>query len=206
MGEIALSNGGILFFDELPHFSKSVLEALREPLEDNKILISRVNTKTIYETKFLFVGAMNPCPCGNLLSSAHECRCNEAEIQRYKGRLSEPFMDRIDLYVVMNDSFNDNKNKVTSKELFENVLKAFKVQKLRGQKELNGKLNEHDIKKFCLLEEESKVILDKAVQNYKLSFRSTNKVLKVARTIADLNDNKLITKNDLLQSLSFRRR
>uniref|UniRef100_UPI00404844C1 YifB family Mg chelatase-like AAA ATPase n=1 Tax=Aliarcobacter sp. TaxID=2321116 RepID=UPI00404844C1 len=132
MGEIALCNNGILFFDELPHFSKSILEALREPLEDNKILISRVNSKIMYETKFIFVGAMNPCPCGNLLSSVKECRCSEIEIQRYKGRLSEPFLDRIDLYVVMNDSFNDNKNIVTSQELHENVIKAFIRQKDKG--------------------------------------------------------------------------
>ena len=206
MGEIALSNNGILFFDELPHFSKSILEALREPLEDNKILISRVNSKIMYETKFIFIAAMNPCPCGNLLSSVKECRCNELEIQRYKNRLSEPFLDRIDLYVVMNDSFNDNKNIVNSKELHENVIKAFIKQKSRNQKELNGKLNEEDIKKYCILDEESNIILEKARINYQLSFRSINKVLKVARTIADLNDNEIISKNDLLQSLNFRRR
>ena len=206
MGEIALSNNGILFFDELPHFSKSVLEALREPLEDNKILISRVNNKILYETKFIFIAAMNPCPCGNLLSSVKECRCNELEIQRYKNRLSEPFLDRIDLYLVMNDSFNDNKNIVNSKELHENVIKAFIKQKTRGQKELNGKLSDEDIKKYCILDEESLIILEKARLNYNLTFRSINKVLKVARTIADLNDNEIITKNDLLQSLNFRRR
>lgn len=206
MGEIALSNGGILFFDELPHFSKSILEALREPLEDNKILISRVNNKILYETKFIFVAAMNPCPCGNLLSSVKECRCNEIEIQRYKNKLSEPFLDRIDLYLVMNDSFKDNKNKVSSKELHENIIKAFIKQKQRGQKELNGKLSDEEIKKYCILDEESLNILEKARFNYQLSFRSINKVLKVARTIADLNDNEIITKNDLLQSLNFRRR
>lgn len=206
MGEIALSNGGILFFDELPHFSKSILEALREPLEDNKILISRVNNKILYETKFIFVAAMNPCPCGNLLSSVKECRCNEIEIQRYKNRLSEPFLDRVDLYLVMNDSFKDNKNKVSSKELHENIIKAFIKQKQRGQKELNGKLSDEEIKKYCILDEESLNILEKARFNYQLSFRSINKVLKVARTIADLNDNEIITKNDLLQSLNFRRR
>lgn len=206
IGEIALSNNGILFFDELPHFSKSVLEALREPLEDNKILISRVNTKVSYETKFTFVSAMNPCPCGNLLSSYKECRCNEAEIQRYKNKLSEPFLDRIDLYVVMNDSFKDNKNQVSSKELHESVLNAFVMQKNRGQKELNGKLSDAEIKKYCLLDDECKELLDKAIINYQLSFRSINKVLKVARTIADLNDNKDITKSDFLKSLNFRRR
>lgn len=115
-------------------------------------------------------------------------------------------MDRIDLYVVMNDSFNDNKNIVNSEELHENVIKAFIKQKERGQIELNGKLSEEEIKKYCILDEESKIILEKARINYQLSFRSINKVLKVARTIADLNDNKIITKNDLLQSLNFRRR
>ncbi len=206
MGEIALSNNGILFFDELPHFSKSILEALREPLEDNKILISRVNTKIMYETKFIFIAAMNPCPCGNLLSSVKECRCNEMEIQRYKNKLSEPFLDRIDLYVVMNDSFSDNKNLISSKELHEKVINAFIKQKQRGQSELNGKLSDSDIKKYCILDSDSQNILQKARINYQLSFRSINKVLKVARTIADLNNNEVITKNDLLQSLSFRRR
>ncbi len=206
MGEIALSNNGILFFDELPHFSKSILEALREPLEDNKILISRVNNKVLYETKFIFIAAQNPCPCGNLLSSVKECRCNDLEIQRYKNRLSEPFLDRIDLYLIMNDSFSDNKNIVSSKELHESVLKAFIKQKSRGQKELNGKLSNEEIKKYCILDDEGKDILEKARINYHLSFRSINKVLKVARTIADLNDNEFITKNDLLKSLNFRRR
>lgn len=206
MGEVALSNNGILFFDELPHFSKSILEALREPLEDNKILISRVNSKTMYETKFLFIAAMNPCPCGNLLSSIKECRCSELEIQRYKNKLSEPFLDRIDLYVVMNDSFSDNKNIISSKELHERVIQAFIKQKERKQKELNGKLSDEDIKKYCILNAESEEILQKARINYQLTYRSINKVLKVARTIADLNNNDLITKNDLLQSLSYRRR
>ena len=206
IGEVALSNNGILFFDELPHFSKSVLEALREPLEDNKILISRVNSKVLYDTKFLFIAALNPCPCGNLLSSVKECRCNELEIQRYKNRLSEPFLDRIDLYVVMNNSFNDNKKTVTSQELHKNVIEVFKIQKSRGQKELNGKLSDEEIKKYCILDDEANSIFEKAVLNFSLSFRSMNKVLKVARTIADLNKNELIEKNDLLQALNFRRR
>ena len=206
IGEIALSNNGILFFDELPHFSKSILEALREPLEDNKILISRVNSKTEYETKFIFISSMNPCPCGNLLSSIKDCRCNEAEIQRYKNRLSEPFLDRIDLYVIMNDTINDSKNVVSSQELHQNVISAFVKQKQRGQKELNGKLSDSDVKKYCLLDQDAEILFENAKINYQLSFRSINKVLKVGRTIADLNNNELITKNDLLKSLSFRRR
>lgn len=206
IGEVALSNNGILFFDELPHFSKAILESLREPLEDNKLLISRVNSKIVYDAKFTFIGAMNPCPCGNLLSKVKECRCNELEIKHYKNRLSEPFLDRIDMFVIMNDSFNDNENRVSSKQLHENVISAFKRQKLRGQKELNGKLSDKEIKKYCLLDEESKDILEKARINYSLSHRAINKVLKVARTIADLNSKDLISKSELLKSLSFRRR
>ena len=128
------------------------------------------------------------------------------EIQRYKGRLSEPFLDRIDLYVVMNDSFNDTKKTVSSKELHENVIEVFKLQKNRGQKELNGKLSDEDIKKYCILTNDAKEIFEKAILNYSLSFRSINKVLKVSRTIADLNKNELISKDDLLQALNFRRR
>ncbi|MGA1933428.1 YifB family Mg chelatase-like AAA ATPase [Arcobacter sp. YIC-464] len=206
IGEVALSNNGILFFDELPHFSKSILEALREPLEDNKILISRVNAKVEYETKFTFIAAMNPCPCGNLLSSFKECRCSDLEIQRYKNRLSEPFLDRIDMFVTMNDNLNDNRNIVSSKELHESVIDTFLRQLKRGQNSLNGKLNDKDIKKYCVLDKESQEILEKAIINFQLSYRSINKVLKVARTIADLNKNEKISKGDLLKSLNFRKR
>ncbi len=206
IGEVALCNNGLLFFDELPHFSKTILEALREPLEDNKILISRVNSKVLYETKITFIAAQNPCPCGNALSSIKECRCNELEIQRYKNKLSDPFLDRIDLYVVMNDTAKDSKHSISSKHMHDKVIKAFIMQKNRGQKELNGKLSDEDIKRYCVLDKQGEEILQKATINYQLSFRSINKVLKVARTIADLNENEFITKSDLLRSLSFRRR
>ncbi|CAI8192833.1 MAG: Competence protein ComM [Arcobacter lacus] len=206
IGEIALCNGGMMFFDELPHFPKSVLESLREPLQDNKIQISRVNSKVLYNTNITFVAAQNPCPCGNLLSSLKECRCSEIEIQRYKNKISEPILDRIDLYVTMNDTFNDNKNVVSSKELHKTVLKTFSIQKSRGQSQLNGKLSDSEVKEFCVLEDDCIEVFNRAKRNYQLSFRSVNKVLKVARTIADINGKDKITKKDLLQSLSYRRR
>jgi len=206
LGEIALANNGILFFDELPHFSSTILEALREPLEDYKLLVSRANTKVLYDTKFLFISAMNPCPCGNLLSKNNSCRCNELEIKRYKNRLSEPFLDRIDLYIIMNETDANDKTTVTSEEAHEKVIAAFKMQILRGQKELNGKLSDEGILKYCQLNEECKDILDKATKNFNLSFRSINKVLKVARTIADLENSSLISKTHLMESLSYRRR
>jgi len=206
MGEIALSNNGVLFFDEFPHFQKTILESLREPLEDNRVLISRVNSKIEYKTKFLFVAAQNPCPCGNLLSSTKECRCSELEIQRYKNRLSDPLLDRIDLYVQMDEVSSTDKPSISSKEMFQIVKKAFIRQKSRGQKELNGKMSERDIEKFCKLEEKEQEILHNAVLKFGLTQRGINKTLKVARTIADMDDSDTIKKSHLLEALSYRRR
>lgn len=206
LGEVALANNGILFLDELPHFSSSILEALREPLEDYKLLVSRANSKVLYDTKFLFISAMNPCPCGNLLSKNNSCRCNDLEIKRYKNRLSEPFLDRIDLYIIMNETNVNDKSTISSKEVHEKVILAFKMQMLRGQKELNGKLSDEEISKYCILDEKSNVILEKATQNFNLSFRSRNKILKVSRTIADLESSANIQSSHLMEALSYRRR
>ncbi len=206
IGEVSLSNGGILFFDELPHFSKSIIEAMREPLEDNTVLVSRVNIKVKYPTKFLFVSAMNPCPCGNLLALSRECRCSDIDIQRYKSRLSDPFLDRIDLYVVMNEVNKTDIANVNSAQLHLIVNQAFIKQKLRGQKDLNGKLSDQDIKKHCFLEEEVQNILDTAIDKFALTFRSINKVLKIARSIADIEGFELIQKQHLMESLSYRKR
>ena len=206
IGEVALSNHGVLFFDELPHYDKNVLEAMREPLEDYEISISRVNSKVKYPTKFLFVAAQNPCPCGNLLSQTKLCRCNDVEIQRYKNKISDPFLDRIDLYVVMNEVTKEDKSDVTSEQLHLQVLEVFKRQKLRGQKELNGKLNDEDIKKYCTTSIEAQNILDLSIEKFALSFRSINKVLKVSRTIADLDNSHTIEKQHIIEALSYRKR
>ncbi|MEA3497522.1 MAG: YifB family Mg chelatase-like AAA ATPase [Campylobacterota bacterium] len=206
IGEVALSNHGLLFFDELPHFQKTVLEAMREPLEDNEISISRVNTKVKYPTKFLFVCAMNPCPCGNLLAKSKICRCSDMEKQRYKNKISDPFLDRIDLYVTMNEVTKDDRSDVTSNQLHKQVIETFKIQKLRGQTELNGKLNDVDILKYCILTTEAQNILDISIQKFALSFRAINKVLKVGRTIADLDKNDLIDTKHIIEALSYRKR
>jgi magnesium chelatase family protein len=206
IGEVSLSNGGILFFDELPHFSKMIIEAMREPLEDYTVLVSRVNVKIKYPTKFLFVSAMNPCPCGNLLAKSRECRCSDLDIQRYKSRLSDPFLDRIDLYVVMNEVAKTDVSTVNSKQLQSIVNQVFIKQKLRGQKDLNGKLSDQDIKKYCYLEDDVQNILDTAIAKFALTFRSINKVLKIARTIADIEGFEFIQKQHLMESLSYRKR
>lgn len=206
IGEVGLAHRGILFFDELPHFSKNVLEALREPMQDNKIRISRVNSKVEYPADFLFVGAMNPCPCGNLLSKSKECRCSEVEIKRYKNRLSDPFLDRVDLNVVMQSVTAEDKSSYRSKELHKMVVQAHIFAKNRGQKSFNAKLDDAEVEKFCILDEEAKMTLDMAISRFDLSFRSIKKVHKVGRTIADLDENEVITKKHILEALSYRRR
>ncbi len=206
IGEVALSHNGILFFDEIPHFPKDILEALREPLEDNRLNISRVNSKVTYDTSFLFVSALNPCPCGNMLSKNRECRCSDIEIKRYKNRLSDPLLDRIDIFVQMDEISSNDKSSISSKEAFELVLKSFKAQKIRGQTNLNGKMSDEEIREFCKLNIETKNILDKAIDRFSLSFRAMNKILKVSRTVADINGNIDIQKGDILEALNFRKR
>ncbi|MGG7048401.1 MULTISPECIES: YifB family Mg chelatase-like AAA ATPase [unclassified Campylobacter] len=204
IGEIALANGGVLFFDEFVHFPKQLIESLREPLEDHKIHISRVNSKVTYETKFLFAAALNPCPCGKLFSKELTCTCTQSEINRYKSRLSEPILDRIDLYVQMDEVASNDRADVSSKELHEQVLKAFKFCKKRGQAESNGKLNDADVTKFCLLQDEAKEMLELGIKRFALSQRGIKKILKVARTIADLEQSQLIEKTHIIEALSFR--
>ena len=206
IGEVALAHNGILFFDELPHFSKNILEALREPLQDRKVNISRVNAKVEYEADIMFVSAMNPCPCGNLLSKRKACRCSEREIKRYKNRLSDPFLDRIDIFVVMQEISAEDKKGISSKEMKTAVNRAFVVQKNRGQKRLNGKLTENEIEKFCELSSQAQKILFSAIERFGLSHRSLGSIKKVARTIADLANSKTIEKIHLLEALSYRRR
>ena len=206
IGEVGLSHQGILFFDELPHYSKSILEALREPLQDDKIRISRVNSKVEYPASFLFVSAMNPCPCGNLLDSTKVCRCNELEIRKYKNRLSDPFLDRIDIKVTMQNVTINDKSDVSSRELHYTVLRTIEFMSKRGQKTFNGKLCDEEIERFCILDDEAQSTLDNAIQRFSLSFRAIKKVQKIARTIADLEQSKMIRKKDVLEALSYRRR
>lgn len=206
MGEVALASGGVLFFDELPHFPKAVLEALREPLEDHKMLISRVNSKIVYDTKFLFAAAMNPCPCGNQFSKTRECRCTPIEISRYQNRLSDPFLDRVDLFVQMGDSDLTQKSQVSSKTMQEQVFAAFAMQQSRDQSDFNGKLDDKESEKFCAMQPDAENLLVEASSRFGLSLRSVGKVRRVARTVADLEQSQQITKPHLLEALSFRKR
>jgi len=206
IGEVALAHKGVLFFDELPHFSKNILEALREPLQDKKVNISRVHSKVEYEAEIMFVSAMNPCACGNLLSKRKACRCSEQEIKRYRNRLSDPFLDRIDLFVVMQEISSEDKKGIGSKEMKRMVNRAFVLQKERGQENLNGKLVEHEVEEFCKLSKEAEEILFSAIERFSLSHRSLGSIKKVARTIADLEASRTIEKKHILEALSYRKR
>ena len=206
IGEVGLAHGGILFFDELPHFSKSVLESLREPMQDGKIKISRVNSKITYPSEFLFIRAMNPCPCGNLLDQNKECRCNELEIQRYKNRLSDPFLDRIDISVVMQNVSNTDSSSISSSDMHKKVLDVHQRVKRRGQKNFNGRLSDDEVEIYCKFDDAANSVLDIAVQRFGLSFRSIKKVQKLSRTIADIAECATIQKEHVLEALSYRRR
>lgn len=203
---MALAHNGVLYFDELPHYEKGILEAMREPLEDHRILISRVQSKIEYPAKLLFASSMNPCPCGNLLSTTKECRCSDLEVLRYKSRLSDPFLDRIDLFVTMGEPSEHDTKGETSAHMHEQVIKAFVFQKERGQEEFNGKLSESDIEKFCVLSDEATAVLAQGVKRFDLSYRGQNKVIRVARTIADLEQSSLIEKAHIIEALSYRKR
>jgi len=205
MGEIAFSAGGMLWLDELPHFDKTLLESLREPLENYRILISRVNSKIEYDADFLFAGSMNPCPCGNLLSKTKECKCKESEVIRYKSRLSEPFLDRMDIFIQMEEYDEGAKADTSSAEMFTLVLKAFQMQKNRKQPVFNARLNEKNIKNINI-KDEALALLTQGVARFGLSERGRVKSLKVARTIADLEESEAIQKNHILEALSYRKR
>ncbi|WP_299545745.1 YifB family Mg chelatase-like AAA ATPase [uncultured Helicobacter sp.] len=208
-GEIGLANLGVLFFDELPHFPKSILESLREPLQNHNFTISRSQAKITYPTDFMFVAAMNPCPCGNLLSISKECRCNQKEINAYKAKISEPFWDRLDLFVTMQEDAHltakENAHRVNSKTLQHQVLNAFKFQKQRKQSCFNARLQGAEFESICTLHKTEQEILNKAIQKFGISKRGSDKILRVARSIADLETSTQIQKTHLLEALSFRR-
>ncbi|WP_297814267.1 YifB family Mg chelatase-like AAA ATPase [uncultured Helicobacter sp.] len=203
-GEIGMAHLGVLFLDELPHFPKSILESLREPLQNHHFTISRSQAKITYPTNFIFVGAMNPCPCGNLLSLSKECRCNQKEINAYKSKISEPFWDRLDLFVQMQEG-NQSTHQVNSMALQNSVLQSFAFQRRRGQTCFNSRLQGAELEKYCTLDSATQETLEIACEKFGISKRGYDKILRVSRTIADLELSPKIQKQHLLEALSFRK-
>ena len=207
-GEISLAHHGILFLDELPEFSRSVLEVLREPLESGQILISRVAAQTRYPASFQLVAAMNPCPCGYLGSK--RCACSLDQINRYQHKISGPLLDRIDLQVqisaIENQQLLDQKRKIdgdSNQTIQARFAKARNIQ-LERQGKINTHLTSQELNQICPLNKELKALLDQAIDRFGLSTRGFYRVLKVARTLADLAGMEHPKLPQYQESLSYR--
>ncbi|MCP4214556.1 MAG: YifB family Mg chelatase-like AAA ATPase [bacterium] len=213
-GEISLSHNGILFLDELPYFKKSALEVLRQPLEDGKITISRSLTSYTYPSKFMFVAAMNPCEDSIGRKGSGFDKCTEAEKRRYYSRISKPLLDRIDLQIEVKkvdiDEITSKSKPESSRMVKERVVKARNIQ-LERFKNLdnknifaNGQMSNREIKTFCPLDKEGEKLLKTALEKLNLSARSYFKILKIARTIADLDNSANIRPTYIQEALQYR--
>lgn len=213
-GEISLSHKGILFLDEIPEFPRSVLEALRQPLEDKEISISRANRKTTYPADFMLVATMNPCPCGYLGDPTHECKCTEVQIQKYQKKLSGPLFDRIDMNIVVEKVDNADLLKPmadTDEEhtvVKNNITDAIARQRARYGKDgvYNSSLSSFQVSKKLKMEPEAEKLLTSASEKLNLSARSYFKTIKVAQTIADLDKSDIILAKHLAEALTYRKR
>ncbi|MBR2841318.1 YifB family Mg chelatase-like AAA ATPase [Candidatus Saccharibacteria bacterium] len=213
-GEISLAHKGILFLDEIPEFPRSVLEALRQPLEDKEITISRANRKSVYPADFMLIATMNPCPCGFLGDPTHECKCSEVQIQNYQKKLSGPLFDRIDMNVTVEKVENTDLLKdlpeVTGEHdvVKNNITEAISRQRARyGQDGVyNSSLSSFEVSQKLKMEPEAEKLLAAASEQLNLSARSYFKTIKVAQTIADLEGTELILAKHLAEALTFRRR
>ncbi|MGM0396843.1 MAG: YifB family Mg chelatase-like AAA ATPase [Bacillota bacterium] len=210
-GEVSLAHNGVLFFDELPEFQKSVLEVLRQPLEDGFVHISRANASLTYPSDFMFVASMNPCPCGYYGDPLHQCTCNQGQIDRYLGKISHPLLDRIDLHIevlpVKYEELNTDMPSRSSDEMRKSVLKARKIQIKRFfglSINSNSQMSNKDIKKHCKLSDSSEQIMKTAFNKLRFSGRTYSKILKVARTLADLDEVENIDDKHLLEAIQYR--
>lgn len=211
-GEISLAHRGVLFLDELPEFQKSVLEVLRQPLEERKIRISRAHGNCIFPADFMLVAAMNPCPCG-CYPDMNRCICTPYQIQNYLGKISQPFLDRIDICVEAakveyEDLKVQGKRRAESSEMIrQRVCRARDIQKIRYQGTgitVNAMLDIRDLEKYCLLGEKEERLMKQAFTNLGLTARMYHKILRVARTIADLEGCEAIRSEHIAEAVSYR--
>lgn len=211
-GEITLAHRGVLFLDEMVEFPRAVLEVMRQPLEDGEIVISRAMHSVKYPAKFIMLGAMNPCPCGYLGDKEKQCSCSDFQITRYLSKLSGPLLDRIDLQIDVprltpKELLNSTAKEEDSATIRQRVVNARKIQLERYKNEgilTNSELTPKLIKKYCQIDEPSKELLKSAIIKYQLSGRRYDRILKLARTIADLASSQNITQIHLMQALQYR--
>ncbi len=211
-GEISLAHNGVLFLDELPEFKRSVLEVLRQPLEDRVITISRSKFSVEYPASFMLVAAMNPCPCGYYNHPEKDCVCTPTQIKRYLNRISGPLLDRFDIHIevipVPFKDLSDNRPAESSLSIRERVVKARKMQQQRfaGYPGIhyNAQMPSKLIRKFCVIDQASSQLLKAAVERLQLSARAYDRILKVARTIADLEQNTEIQPHHIAEAIQYR--
>jgi magnesium chelatase family protein len=211
-GEVSLAHNGVLFLDELPEFGKNVLEVMRQPLEDGKVTISRAAMALTYPASFMMAGAMNPCPCGFFGDQSHDCTCTPGQIQKYMGRISGPLLDRIDIHIevpaLKYKEIADKTLGECSDKIRERVNRARKVQlaRFQGRKHLyaNAQMHPRDIRKYCEINEESESLLRTAMAKFGLSARAYDRILKVSRTIADLDEVERILPTHISEAIQYR--
>ncbi len=214
-GEISLANNGILFLDELPEFGRNVLEVLRQPLEEREITISRARYSVCYPANFTLVASMNPCPCGYYNHPTKECTCGSGAVNRYLGRISGPLMDRIDLHVevapVSITQITAEREEERSASIRRRVVAARERQRRRfeavdqsGEVRTNAQMTGRMLREFCPLDEKARKMLEMAMERLKLSVRAYDRVIKVARTIADLDDKDDITATHIAEAIGYR--
>jgi magnesium chelatase family protein len=205
-GEVSLANNGVLFLDELPEFPRNVLELLRQPLEERLVTLARSNMTLSFPANFMLVGAMNPCPCGFYGDSTHECRCTGAIIQRYLGKISGPLLDRIDLHIevpaVPYKELRTNDGGTGSVEMRERVERARGLQQSRGF--YNAQIPSKPLRRLCALDDAGERTLEMAVRRMGLSARAHDRILKVARTVADLDCAEKVSAKHVAEAVQYR--
>lgn len=212
-GEVTLAHRGVLFLDEFPEFEKRVIEALRQPLEDNIVSISRARGSAIFPSNFILVAAMNPCPCGNRGNKQKECICKPSDLDRYKRKLSGPIMDRIDLWVSVGNvdykKLGEENSGESNEKIKERVMGARRKQKERFQKfkknlGTNSEMGVKDLDNMVKLTKEVRNLLDDSATQLGLSARAYHRVIKIARTIADLEGSEEVKANHILEAIQYR--
>jgi magnesium chelatase family protein len=210
-GEISMAHHGVLFLDELPEFNRRTLEVLRQPLESGHITISRALGSVTFPAELMLVAALNPCPCGYRGDPRRQCNCNPMQIEKYIGKISGPLLDRIDIHIevapVPFRELADRNSGTTSAQMREQVVAARAVQGARFQGErqkLNGRLSPRQIRRYCRLESGAAGLLKAAMEEMGLSARAHDKILRVARTIADLDQSESIREPHLAEAINYR--
>ncbi len=210
-GEVSLANNGVLFLDEMPEYSRRTLETLRQPLEDRKVTVSRVQQTVEYPAGFMLIASMNPCPCGNYGSKTQICRCTPSQIHNYVSRLSGPLMDRIDLQIeVDNITYDELRGKgesETSAQIKERIERVRAIERERFKDDgilTNAEMGNRELNKYCKIDQDCERLLQKAFDKLNLSARGTTRILKVARTIADIEGSENIMPKHIAEAIQYR--